>query len=129
MPGAVPARPLFFPGTDLEWLAYWALTVPLKKKDGLDFSFQSGFFGGRSTFGGIIVDFIMIDGSRIGMDIQGEHWHYGQSEMIAEAILRRARMESYGWTLVFVDGDDIRSNPVYYVREALNGVDHSRVAA
>ncbi|GEM_PF-6969540 len=126
---AVPPIPAQWPGSDLEWMCYWVLTVVLKMKEGVDFSYQSSRFGGRTELGGIVLDFLMLDGSRIGIDIQGEHWHYGEAEQIADAVLRRARCQELGIELIFIDGDDISRNPIYYVREALAGVDHSRVKA
>lgn len=121
----VGPQPAWWPGSDLEWMVYWALTVPLKKKEGEDFTYQAGRFGGRTELGGVALDFLMIDGSHIGMDIQGEHWHYGKAEQLADAVIRRERCRQIGINLIFIDGQDVSRNVLYYVKEALNGVDHS----
>jgi hypothetical protein len=121
----LPAQPLWWPGSDLEWYVYWALTIPLKKKEGVDFTYQAGRFGGRSELGGIALDFLMIDGSGIGIDVFGEHWHYGKAEQLADAVMRRERCRAAGIELIFIDGEDVKRSPLYYTKEALNGVDHS----
>jgi hypothetical protein len=125
---SAPPAPTTFQGSDLEWMVYWALTVPLKRIPNQDFTFQSALYGGKHIFGGIVVDFLMNDGTNIGIDIEGEYWHYGNSEDMANAIIRRERVAAAGITLIFIDGHDIQSNVVYYVQEALAGIDHSRIS-
>lgn len=127
MPVNVAPQPPWWPGSDLEWMVYWALTVPLKKKEGEDFTYQAGRFGGRAQLGGIVLDFLMIDGSHIGIDVFGEHWHYRKAEQLAEAVFRRERCRAIGIELIYIDGEDVQRNVLYYVREALAGIDHSEV--
>ena len=128
MPITTPPAPITWPGSDLEWLVYWALTVPLKKQEGIDFTYQSARFGGKKMYGGIVLHFLMTDGTNIALDIEGEYWHYGQSSELAAAILRRERASTAHIQLIFLDGSDIRRDVVYYTKEALAGVDHSRMA-
>lgn len=127
MPVVVPPQPPSFQGSDLEWMVFWALTVPLHKIPEQDFTYQAARFGGKAVAGGLVLDFLMLDGTGIALDIEGEYWHYGNAEQLASALVRRERLSTIHINLIFIDGDDVKSNVVYYVKEALAGIDHSRL--
>jgi len=44
-------------------------------------------------------------------------------------LIAREQLASQGITLIFVDDIDLETNPEYFVREALNYRDHSRIGA
>ena len=111
-----------------EYLAFTAL-IKLGKDPGVDFTYQSPLMGGRMTKGGAVIDFEFINPPDLAVNVQGVYYHYEFGvEQKARDIITRAQMAGQGITLVFIDEDDIMQDPEYYVREALNYRDHSRMA-
>jgi hypothetical protein len=109
-------------GTLPEWSVYWA-HLQLGLKDGQDFEYQFKF--SLSPNG---IDFFELD-IQMGIEVQGLYWHYGLgSEKQASDLERMIRIESFGIQLIAIDEDDALRDPVFYVREARQGKDHSRLA-
>lgn len=108
-------------GTAPEYAIYTAL-----KKLGVDFEFQSSQMGGRLSRGGAILDFYIPDRS-LAINIQGLYWHYGSTPRVMNEQLQRAMLESQGIRVIYIDEDAALSNALFYVRDALNGIDHSRM--
>lgn len=120
LPDPFPEPPDDFLGTRPEWAIYWAHSI-LKRKAGEDFSYID-------YIAGIQVDFLEFD-LNIALNIQGLFWHYYFSgAKQGEDIVTRAQIESTGTILINIDEDHCLQDPVYYLREALNGRDHSRSA-
>ena len=123
-----PEVPPDWEGSLPEYLAFTAL-IKLGKDPGVDFTYQSPLMGGRMTKGGAIIDFEFINPPDLAVNVQGVYYHYEFGvEQKARDIITRAQMAGQGVTLVFIDEDDIMQDPEYYVREALNYRDHSRMA-
>jgi hypothetical protein len=117
--------PADWPGTRPEWAVYWALKQ-LGLEEGIDFFYlQSTWSVGRDYFSQL--DFFL-PAYRVGIEIQGEFWHYGQgSEKVEQDQLRRALYAGLDITVVFIDEPDALADPVFYVKEAIAGRDHSLV--
>jgi hypothetical protein len=123
-----PELPPDWEGSLPEYLAFTAL-IKLGKDPGVDFTYQSPLMGGRMTKGGAIIDFEFINPPDLAVNVQGVYYHYEFGvEQKARDIITRAQMAGQGVTLVFIDEDDIMQDPEYYVKEALNYRDHSRMA-
>jgi len=119
--------PASFAGSLPEYAALQAL-IRLGKQPGIDFDFQSPLMGGRLSKGGVILDFLFFDPPDLAINIQGIYYHYGFGpEVKARDIIAREQMAGRGVTLIFVDEDDILSNADFYMREALQYRDHSRL--
>lgn len=120
--GDYPAMPDDWQGTEPEWAINWALTTL-----GATFVYQKGILGGRSYAGGIVADFLVEEPSQLIIQIQGTHWHYelGHRIMINDA-LQRAVIEAEGTEVINIDEEDAMSSPLFYTKEALLGIDHSR---
>ena len=86
--------------SDLEVIVYNWLT-----KHQIMFSFQSSFSGGRFELGGSVVDFTL-DDMLIAIRVQGEYFHKGVEKTGTDAVQREI-LESQGWTVVDVWGEDI----------------------
>lgn len=113
-------------GTRPEWAVYWALQYRLGLEEGQDFYYQAKLPGVGSTYYST-VDFLVPDYS-IGIEVQGKFWHYGQgTEKVFKDLFRVQAFAGQGFKVIFIDEPDALSNPVYYVEEALRGVDHSHV--
>lgn len=114
-----PDPPMTWEGTLPEWAIYWA-HLALGKKADQDFEYQ--YFLDPGT----ILDFWEYD-LNIGIEVQGLYWHYMLGGWkIGDDLQRKIRAESLGITLVYIDEDDALESPIYYLREALLGRDHSR---
>ena len=81
--------------------------------------------------GGFVIDFLFTNPPDLGINVQGIYYHYqkypGGVEVKARDVLARASMAGQNITLIFIDDDDLMSDPQYYCREALNYRDHSRL--
>lgn len=124
-PGPKPTTGPLAIATLPEWYVYWALTVRLKKEQGVDFSYRSETTYNQGLSGSTQLDFEMHDGSGIAMEIQGDFFHYqqGTSKIIIDQV--RAEALAGTWTVINLDEDDVLRDPEYYTREALAGNDHS----
>ena len=96
------------------------------KKIGIDFIFQSSQLGGRNTRGGAIVDFL-IPSLSLAINIQSFFWHYGNPDRIAQDRMQQLALEGQGITVIYIDEEDALRNVTYYVEEALQFRDHSRM--
>lgn len=115
-------------GSEPEMAVFNAL-LRLGKRPGVDFSFQSKQFGGRIDKGGRVLDFEIYE-PKMGINVQGVYFHYEKGSAIIQSdIQTRAFLASMGLTLIFIDEDDALKDAGFYVREALQGKDHSRLGA
>ena len=119
--------PQNWPGSLPEYIAYITFEQ-LCKVPGEDFSYQSARMGGRLDKGGVVLDFVFTNPPDLAVNVQGGYYHYetGVSTQ-ARDMFARAQIEGAGIRLIFIDDDDLFSDPTYYCREALNYRDHSRM--
>jgi len=111
--------------TKPEWYVNWGLNRN-GKKNGQDFNYRGEVKLLSSLATATQLDFTMIDGSQIAIEVQGLHWHYELGfNKIAQDRVRRTELVAAGWVVIQIDEDDALRDPVYYVREALSGRDHS----
>lgn len=117
-----PEPPVTWPGTRPEWAVNWAhLAIGLKPDQ--DFAYQYGL-GDQ----GAVLDFFELD-IQVGINIQGLFWHYGMgAAKVASDREQQIRIESLGIPLIFIDEDNALDNPIFFLREARAGRDHSRAA-
>ena len=117
-----PDPPPTFKGTLPEWAVYWAFnTIGMKEGQAFEYLYYT-----PATPNG--VDFYVYDSNLI-IEIFGLYWHYQLGGFKIQSDLeRQVRLEGMGYEYVVIDEDDAIKNPIYYVREALAGRDHSRLA-
>ena len=119
--------PVGWEGSLPEYIAYTEC-VRAGKVPGIDFSYQAPLLGGRMTKGGIVLDFEFNNPPDLAVNIQGVYYHYEFGiEQKARDIMAKAQMAGQGITLIFIDEDDLLEDPSYYIDEALNYRDHSRM--
>lgn len=112
--------------TEAELVVFRALQR-LGLRPGVDFSFQSSQFGGRVDKGGLVVDFLFTD-IPLAIGVNGIYFHYELgSEPRARDRYAVVALAAQGITLIFIDEDDALQDADFFVREALQFVDHSRV--
>jgi len=123
----IPDMPAAWEGSEPEWRCYASL-IELGKIPEEDFIYQSSMMGGRTDKGGSVIDFLFRNPPDLGINVQGNYYHYGMGvETATRDILGRIQLASQGIILIFIDEDHLEDNPIYYVREALRYRDHSRL--
>jgi len=81
----------------LEWL----------DKRNIMYNFQSSLLGGRYELGGSIVD-ITFPERLLGWRIQGDYWHKQIAKQATDSV-QRELLESQGWTIVDIWGEDLET--------------------
>lgn len=121
-----PKPPDTWPGTEPEWAIFWA-HGQLGLREGLDFAYRliTGGPSFRHGEGGVELDFFEYD-LNLGIDVQGFFAHYalGADKQAADTSTE-LDIASQGITLIFIDDVDAQNDPVFYLKEARNGIDHS----
>jgi hypothetical protein len=124
-PNQAPEPPADWAGSAPEWMVYWALTK-IGYQPNIDFVYQSAQSGGRTEFGGNVVDFYFPDlGAAI--NVQSTYYHYATTASAVHDRFVQASIQQAGINIVYIDEEDVRRDPVYYVKEALAGRDYSRM--
>lgn len=114
-------------GSIPEYVAYVEF-IKAGKQPGVDFTYQTPLLGGRMTKGGVVLDFEFSNPPDLAVNIQGVYYHYEFGiDQKARDLMSRAQVAGQGIFLIFIDEDDLMEDPTYYVEEALNYRDHSRI--
>ena len=114
-------------GSIPEYVAYQTF-IKLGLEPGQDFTYQSPLMGGRLDKGGFVIDFLFTEPPDLAVNVQGVYYHYEFGvEAKARDLMARSALAGQNITLVFIDDDDLLSDPTYYCRKALNYQDHSRL--
>jgi G:T-mismatch repair DNA endonuclease (very short patch repair protein) len=90
---------------------------------GIDYEFQSEFFGGRMQKGGAVADFY-IPSRGIVISVIGIYWHTDPTRRAQDAI-QRLSLIAQGITTIYITDEQIKRNVRHYVEEALMGNDLS----
>lgn len=93
-----------------EFIVWEFLSVTKQQRPGVDFVFQSPMFGGRTRFGGFVLDFFL-PRRREGWNVQGERYHLEAPASRARDALMKARLMGYGLVVIFLWEDDLLSRP------------------
>ena len=119
--------PADWAGSIPEYVAYQTF-IKLGLEPGQDFTYQSPLMGGRLDKGGFVIDFLFTEPPDLAVNVQGVYYHYEFGvEAKARDLMARSALAGQNITLVFIDDDDLLSDPTYYCRKALNYQDHSRL--
>lgn len=103
-----------------EFIAYEWLRDVKKRVPDVDFYFQYSFLGGRTSFGGFVLDFFFpID--KIAWFIQGLHFHYTNPDDRGRDIMAIQVVASRGVNVVQVFEDDIIQRTEYTLDRAYLG--------
>ena len=117
-----------WPGSLPEFLVFNSLTTTFNLQQGVEFTYQSPLLGGRLEKGGVVLDFVFNEPPDLAINVQGEYYHYGMGSTISQNdVFIRAQMAGQGISLIFIDENDIYRDVDYYVRQALNYKDHSKL--
>ena len=103
-----------------EFIAFEFLLYKKQQIENVDFTFQSPILGGRTEFGGFVLDFFII-GPRYGWRIQGERWHLLQPASRARDDVARALLESDGIRVIDLWEDDVITRSDFVLEKAWMG--------
>ena len=115
--------PADWPGSLPEFLVFQEL-LRLGKREGVDFTYQVAFQGGRLQKGGMILDFLFTNPPDLAINVQGTFFHAGTQRQ--DSIVR-AQMAGQGIHVIFIDEADILSDVRRVVGAALQYRDLSRL--
>jgi len=94
-----------------EFIVFEFLVITKRQIPQVDFVFQHPLFGGRTRFGGFILDFYF-PGRREGWRVMGERWHQEQATDRARDALAKVQLAGEGIQIVDLFEDDLLSRPV-----------------
>lgn len=108
-----------------EWYVWWWLTRKRHFTPGLEFQFQSSYFGGRRELGGLVVDFLLPGYFPPGLvlNVQGFHWHRYSSLARANDLAVKIRLQGppHFFKVVYLAEDDLYERLDYTMTKALKG--------
>lgn len=109
-------------GTKPEFIVWEWLVKRMKFKEGLDFNFQSSRWGGRMTFGGVVVDFWFPMYNMVWR-VMGEHFHLVEpTDRMNDAVQKLALVAS-GLTVIDLWVQDLEQRPAYVLELAMRGIE------
>lgn len=108
-----------------EFICFEFLEKQKKLKEGVDFVFQFPVLGGKTRFGGFVLDFYIVN-RRLAWFVQGLEFHFVDPEDRARDRMARAIVSSRGVQVVEVFEDDIIQRTQLTLEKAWNGSQVSR---
>ncbi len=105
--------------SDLEFIIIDYLTRKKGWRMGREFEYQSALFGGRTKFGGFVVDFFVRP--NLVLQPQGERWHLQAPADRARLRLEAMMLTARGLTVVYLWESDLLQRPDYAIELALRG--------
>lgn len=100
--------------TDLE-----ARLITLIEQYGLPYKYTGD---GSFIIGRLNPDFVNVNGDKIAIEVFGGHWHQNKTDPLRTEEGRRAILKEYGWQLIVIWGDELKSLPEDAIVERIKGV-------
>src|SRR3990167_11221196 len=110
----------FTAGSLPEYIVWEFLIFRKKQVPGLDFVYQSPLLGGRTEFGGFILDFYFPLRSA-GWRVQGKFYHFLTPGDRARDTISRAIFEGRGIQIIDLWDDDLLTRPIFVLEAAWEG--------
>jgi hypothetical protein len=89
-----------------EFIVWEFLTIEKKQQVEIDFIFQRSIFGGRTRFGGFILDYFLIT-RREGWRVMGERFHLEQPLDRARDAIAKIQLLAQGIKIIDLWEDDL----------------------
>lgn len=103
-----------------EYIVYEFLVFKKKLIEGIDFHFQHPLLGGRTEFGGFVLDFFFPLRSA-GWRVMGERYHLLQAEDRARDLIAKGILEGRGIQVIDLFETDLLTRPEFVLRLAWEG--------
>jgi len=107
-------------GTRPEFIVFEWLTVRKRLVFGIDFYFQSSRWGGRMTFGGVVIDFYFPAVNMVWR-VMGERFHLLDSADRMNDQVQKMALVGDGFTVVDLWVEDLETRPDYTLERAWVG--------
>jgi len=107
-------------GSLLEFIVWEWLVGKKKQIPGVDFVFQHPVFGGRTQFGGYLLDFYF-PLQRMGWRVMGLRWHRTNPDDRARDNLAKQLLSSKGMRVIDLFEDDLMERPDFVLNKAWRG--------
>jgi very-short-patch-repair endonuclease len=116
----------FFPRMSVPEFIVWQWLVDRKRwSNGDQFIYQLPLLGGRTIFGGFVVDFYIRPGN-MAWNIQGLRYHLEQPAQRGKVLIQSALLAQRGYRVVSLWEDDLVERPNFTIEAALRGEDTNR---
>ena len=89
-----------------EFIVWEFLTITKRQIESHDFVFQHPMFGGRTKFGGFLLDFYLVYRNE-GWRVQGERWHLVKPEDRARDALAKVQLAGRGMKIIDLWENDL----------------------
>lgn len=114
-------------GSLVEFIVYEFLVFKKKQVEGLDFHFQHPLHGGRTEFGGFVLDFFFPQRSA-GWRVMGERYHLLQAEDRARDLIAKTILEGRRIQVIDLWENDLLTRPDLVLRLAWEGREVQKAA-
>lgn len=94
-------------------------------KDGIDFKYQYNLFGGRTKYGGFVLDFFITRG-QLAWNVQGLKYHLEKSRDRAKVQMQDAMLSGRGFRVISLWEGDLIERPDFTLEAALRGQSTNR---
>jgi hypothetical protein len=103
--------------SDLEFVVMDYLTRKKKWELGREFEYQTPIAGGRTVYGGFLVDFLVRPD--LALQPQGERWHLQQPMDRARLRVEKMLLTSRGYEVIYLWESDLLTRTSYTMEAAL----------
>lgn len=93
-----------------EFIVWEFLTINKKQVPGVDFIYQHSLFGGRTRFGGYVLDYFL-PLRREGWNVQGERYHLEAPQSRARDAIMKAQLTAEGMKVIRLYEGDLLTRP------------------
>jgi hypothetical protein len=107
-------------GTRPEFIVWRYLVYRKHQVEGTDFIFQSSQFGGKRLFGGVVIDFWLLNLNMVWR-VQGERFHKLEVADRVDDMAERLQMEQRGYVVVDLWVEDLNTRASYVLDLAWQG--------
>lgn len=105
--------------SELEFIVIDYLTRKKRWRLGVEFDYQLPIAGGRTTFGGFVIDFLVYPD--LVLQPQGQRWHLQDPTDRARLRIEKLLMSSRGYRVIYLWEDDLLQRGDYAIALALRG--------
>lgn len=103
-----------------EFICWKWLVNAKQQREGIDFFFQHPLFGGRTVYGGFLLDFYFPQ-KGMGWRVMGIRWHLHQPRDRARDLVAKQTLESRGIRLVDIWEDHLETSKQHTLELAWRG--------
>lgn len=107
-------------GSVLEYIVYNFLVFTKHQIDGIDFEYQSSSGGGRTEFGGFVIDFLL-PSRGLALQPEGARWHLLEPTDRARLLIEQAILAGRGIRAIYLWEQQLLTSPDYVLEAAWRG--------